>query len=314
MTPVLDARFSAGYNGRPAALRDLELRIEPGEIVGLVGESGSGKSTAALAIMRLLEFRNGWTQGQIHLDGEDLLKHSERDMRSIRGRLVSLVMQSPMSALNPSMSIGAHFRECSRAHREYPGDPPDFFDLLQWVNLPAEGAFLDRHPRQLSVGQAQRVLIAMAVLHRPPLLIADEPTSALDAVNQASALRLFADLARKLDMSVLFISHDLLSVASLCHRIAILEDGAIAETGTVHQIFTSPQRACTQRLLAAIPRPAVLAPYLPGAALTVREDDKPSLTQVNYDDRLSPWNQGEIISHSLSQDFSPRRLLDRAVH
>jgi ABC-type dipeptide/oligopeptide/nickel transport system ATPase component len=126
-------------------------------------------------------------------------------------------------------------------------------DLLESVSLPPDPAFLRKFPRQLSVGLAQRVLIAMAILHRPPLLLADEPTSALDVITQSEILQLFATLSRDLDMGVLFISHDLLSVATLCHRVAILHQGEIVECAPTDQIFHSPRHAYTQKLIAALP-------------------------------------------------------------
>ena len=133
------------------------------------------------------------------------------------------------------------------------------------MNLPAEQSFLDRYPRQISVGQAQRILIAMAILHRPSLLIADEPTSALDAVTQAEILKLLSGLSRRLAMSILYISHDLLSVASFCHRIVILREGRIVESGSPAAMFRNPRHAYTRTLLAAIPSPAFLHDNLSGA-------------------------------------------------
>jgi ABC-type glutathione transport system ATPase component len=250
---LLEARINAGYAGTADVLRALELSVEPGEIMGLVGESGSGKSTVALALMRLLQFRGGEARGEILFQGRDLMKLPEREMRGVRGREVAMILQSPLSALNPAMSIGDQIVEAWRAHRRNRGEAgPDLLELLEMVNLPRDGAFLKRYPRQISVGQAQRVLIAMAILHRPALLIADEPTSALDAVTQAEILKLLARLNRQLAMSVLYISHDLLSVASLCHRVAILERGRVIECGPTEDVFTRPIQAYTRRLLEAV--------------------------------------------------------------
>jgi ABC-type dipeptide/oligopeptide/nickel transport system ATPase component len=252
---LLEARISAGYKGNPEVLRDFELCVEPGEIVGLVGESGSGKSTVALALMRLLEFRGGAARGELHFRNRNLMTLSEREMRAVRGREIAMVLQSPLSALNPAMRIGGQLRESWRAHCAGGSQAgPDLLQLLETVNLPRDPAFLDRYPRQISVGQAQRVLIAMAILHRPALLIADEPTSALDAVTQAEILKLLAGLNRRLGMSILYISHDLLSVASFCQRIAILQHGNIVESGPPEALFTQPRHPYTKNLLAAIPR------------------------------------------------------------
>jgi ABC-type dipeptide/oligopeptide/nickel transport system ATPase component len=252
---LLEARISAGYQGNPEVLRDCALSIEPGEIVGLVGESGSGKSTVALALMRLLEFRGGAMRGALHFRGRDLMTLPERTMRTVRGREIALVLQSPLAALNPALRIGTQILESWRVHRVNASRAgPDLLELLEMVNLPRDARFLDRYPRQISVGQAQRILIAMAIVHRPALLIADEPTSALDAVTQAEILKLLAGLNRRLGMSVLYISHDLLSVASFCHRIAILERGSIVESGPAEQVFTQPRHSYTRTLLAAIPQ------------------------------------------------------------
>jgi ABC-type dipeptide/oligopeptide/nickel transport system ATPase component len=158
------------------------------------------------------------------------------------------------------MRIGSQLRESWRVHRSRAtrDESPDLAELMEMVNLPSGGAFLERYPRQLSVGQAQRVLIAMALVHRPSLLIADEPTSALDAVIQSEILKLLSELNRQLGMSILYISHDLLAVGSLCHRIAILQQGRIVESNSSEEIFRNPQHFYTQTLLAAIPRPSFL--------------------------------------------------------
>jgi ABC-type dipeptide/oligopeptide/nickel transport system ATPase component len=271
-SPLLSARLSVDYAGRPGVLNGLELEIQPGEIVGLVGESGSGKSTLALALLRLLQFRGGSARGVIEFGGRNLIDCPERQMRAVRGRQIGLVLQSPLSALNPAMRIGSQILESWRAHRE---GSPDLPEVLRGVNLPGDRSFLERYPSQISVGQAQRVLIAMAILHRPALLIADEPTSALDVVTQAEILKLLARLNREMGMAVLFISHDLLSVASFCHRVAILQEGRIVETNQVAEIFRAPRHSYTRALLRAIPRvgnvfsPDSLSPERRGAGQVV---------------------------------------------
>jgi ABC-type dipeptide/oligopeptide/nickel transport system ATPase component len=259
-SPLLSARFSADYPNRPDVLKGLELEIDTGEIVGLVGESGSGKSTLALALLRLLEFRGGQARGELRFRDRNLLDLSQRQMRAVRGRLIGLVLQSPLSALNPAMRIGRQMLESWRAHRD---GNPDLLEALDAVNLPPENSFLERYPSELSVGQAQRVLIAMAILHRPALLIADEPTSALDAVTQSEILNLLSRLNRQMGMAVLYISHDLLSVASFCHRIAILRHGQIVETNSSEEIFSHPRHPYTQALLGAIPKLPTLLSRLP---------------------------------------------------
>ena len=256
MTPLLKTRISVDYPNKPGVLRDVELEIGEGEILGLVGESGSGKSTIALALLRLLEHKGGSIYGEIVFDGRDLMQLKPREMRQIRGREIALVLQSPLASLNPALKIGTQLAEAWRAHNSGGGHKwkDRALELFDLVSLPAEEGFLDRYARQLSVGQAQRVLIAMAILHRPALLIADEPTSALDSITQAEILQLFAGLSRTLEMGVLYVSHDLLAVASLCHRVAILYGGAIVETDTTERIFRSPSHPYTRRLIQALPK------------------------------------------------------------
>jgi ABC-type dipeptide/oligopeptide/nickel transport system ATPase component len=257
MTQLLEARISVDYPNKPGALSDVQLEIGEGEILGLVGESGSGKSTIALAVLRLLEHKGAKISGELRFDGRDLLALRSREMRQIRGRDIALVLQSPLASLNPALRIGTQMAEAWRAHSSGPGAKQwknRALQLFERVNLPAEESFLDRYPRQLSVGQAQRVLIAMAVLHKPRLLIADEPTSALDAVTQSEILDLFRSLNRELNMAMLFVSHDLLAVASICSRIAILQRGRIVESGPTEQMFRDPRTQDTRALLEAVLR------------------------------------------------------------
>jgi len=258
MTSLLHARLSVDYPNKPGVLRDVEIEVGEGEILGLVGESGSGKSTIALALLRLLEHKGASITGEILFAGRDLLRLRSSEMRQIRGRDIALVLQSPLASLNPALRIGTQMAEAWRAHQSGPEAKRVWKDraleLFERVSLTAEESFLERYPRQLSVGQAQRVLIAMAVLHRPRLLIADEPTSALDAITQREILDLFRSLNRELNMAMLFVSHDLLAVASLCSRIAILQRGQIVESGATEQMFRDPRTADTRALLEAVLR------------------------------------------------------------
>jgi ABC-type dipeptide/oligopeptide/nickel transport system ATPase component len=185
------------------------------------------------------------------------MQASEREMRDVRGRKIGLVLQNPLSSLNPAMTIHDQLFEAWRAHRRgYSArySHPEMLDLLQLVSLPDAAPLLKRYPGQLSIGQAQRVLIAMAILHRPALLIADEPTSALDAITQSEVLRLFSRLSRQLRMGVLYISHDLPSVASICSRVAILRQGEVVEFDSAGKIFLNPRHPYTSALVQAIPR------------------------------------------------------------
>jgi ABC-type dipeptide/oligopeptide/nickel transport system ATPase component len=259
---LLETRLSVDYPNKPGVLDDVQLKVSEGEMVGLVGESGSGKSTIALALMRLLEHKGAAIHGEILFNGRDLLELRANQMRQIRGREIALVLQSPLASLNPALRIGTQMAEAWRAHVSGAASKQwkdQALELFERVSLPAEESFLSRYPRQLSVGQAQRVLIAMAVLHKPRLLIADEPTSALDAVTQSEILDLFRRLNREMNMAMLFISHDLLAVASLCSRIAILQRGQIIESGPTGQMFRDPRTADTRALLEAVLRNSAAA-------------------------------------------------------
>jgi ABC-type glutathione transport system ATPase component len=253
---LLSARLSVRYGNKQPVLRDVEIAIQPGEVLGLVGQSGSGKSTLAMAILGLLDKKHSRAEGSINFQKADLLKLSERELRGLRGRAISLVLQSPLASLNPALKIKTQLREAWRAHAS--GTAADCANAirtsLESVSLPSHDEFQRKYPSQMSVGQAQRVLIAMAIMHRPALLIADEATSALDVITQAEILALFRELNRSTGMAILYISHDLASVAGICDRIAILHHGAIVECGTTAQIFSHPGHEYTQQLMAALPR------------------------------------------------------------
>src|SRR5882762_10439313 len=261
---LLSAHLSVRYAEKPV-LRGVQLEVRCGEVMGLVGQSGSGKSTLAMAILGLLEKKRARVDGTLRFQDCDLLQLSERELRALRGRAIALVLQSPLSSLNPALKIRTQLKEAWRAHAS--GTAADCATAIRAcmasVSLPVDDDFLRKYPSQMSVGQAQRVLIAMAVMHRPALLIADEATSALDVITQSEILALFAQLNREIGMAILYISHDLPSVAGICHRIAILHEGEIVECGTREQIFASPQHEYTRRLMTALPQ----MPLSGGAAL-----------------------------------------------
>lgn len=261
---LLSANLTVRYAGKPPVLRDVQFEIARGEVLGLVGQSGSGKSTLAMVILGLLEKKRAQAEGTIRFQDSDLLQLPESDLRALRGRAIALVLQSPLSSLNPALKIRTQLKEAWRAHAL--GTRAECANAikaaLQSVSLPADDDFLRKYPSQMSVGQAQRVLIAMAVMHRPALLIADEATSALDVITQSEILALFRELNRSTGMAILYISHDLASVAGICDRIAILHQGEVVECGTTEQIFSHPQHEYTQRLMAALPRIGPANPQL----------------------------------------------------
>src|ERR1700684_122389 len=259
---LLSAHLSVSYGGK-AVLRDVEFEIRRGEVLGLVGQSGSGKSTLAMAILGLLDAKRARVEGTINFQGTNLLQLRERELRERRGRVLALVLQSPLSSLNPALKIRTQLKEAWRAHASGPGADCDraIRAALESVSLPSSNEFLSKYPSQMSVGQAQRVLIAMAVTHRPALLMADEATSALDVITQSEILALFRELNRSTGMAILYISHDLASVAGICDRIAILHAGQVVECNATAAIFANPQHEYTKRLMAAMPQmPRPIAP------------------------------------------------------
>jgi peptide/nickel transport system ATP-binding protein len=255
-SPLVAAAIDLDYPNKPGALRGVRFDIGRGEMLGLIGESGSGKSSVAMCIMRLLRARGCRLGGSIRFEGRELLDLSEREMRGIRGREIGLVLQSPLASLNPVLRLRTQMAEAWKAHRSTSREEmrAEIARAFKLVQLPDDEALLQRYPRQLSVGLAQRVLIAMAILHRPKLIIADEPTSALDVITAAGILKLFGQLNRDLGTALLFISHDLPSVATLCHRVAIMKNGELVETAETSRIFGNPAHEYTRALVAALPR------------------------------------------------------------
>jgi ABC-type glutathione transport system ATPase component len=250
---VLEFRLSAHY-GSTTVLHDVAGRIGAGEIVALVGLSGSGKSTLALALLRLLGYRGGRVTGSIRLAGRELAGLSGSEMRRIRGRQIGYVPQSPAAALNDRLRVKTLLAETWKAHATATAANGFYARLLKSVRLPDDPEFMERRAGELSTGQGQRLLIALAIMHDPALLIADEPTSALDAITQAGILRLFEELNRDRGTAILFISHDLLSVAAISGRVDILHEGRIVESGPPDEIFRRPRHTFTRELVGAMPR------------------------------------------------------------
>lgn len=261
---LLSTQLTIAYKDKPPIVQGLRLDLDHGQILGLVGHSGCGKSSLALAILGLLGMKGGVASGSILWNGRELLGMKEIEWRKLRGKEISFVPQSAMSSLNPALRIGTQLAEAWKLHEKGSRQQcqESILRSLENVSLPATEEFLRRYPSEISVGQAQRVLIAMAILHRPSLLIADEPTSALDAITQSEILSLFSNLNRKLAMSILFISHDLLFASSLCHRIAIVNEGQVVECNTPYNVFFHAANPFTRRLVASLPTPPI-APVQP---------------------------------------------------
>lgn len=240
-----------------AAVKGLTFHINPGEVVALVGESGSGKSVSSMSVLRLLkEPPATYPTGTIRFKGEDVLRMSPKRLRTLRGGEVGIVFQEPMSALNPTWTVGAQVAEPLELHTKLDAVArrARVIELFTLVGIPNPASRYAAYPHELSGGLRQRVCIAMALACGPQLLIADEPTTALDVTIQAQILELLKRLQRELGMAVLFITHDLGVVAELADRVVVMRHGVQVESGKVSEIFANPQHPYTKALLACRPR------------------------------------------------------------
>jgi ABC-type dipeptide/oligopeptide/nickel transport system ATPase component len=245
----------AGSSSTVTAVDDISFQLAAGETLGLVGESGSGKSVTAFSILRLLQPPGRITGGRIVFQGRDLLALSEREMRDVRGARISLIFQEPMTALNPVMRVGDQIAEALTVHglEGRAGARLRAIELLDAVQIPDAARRVRDYPHQLSGGMRQRVMIAIALACRPPLIIADEPTTALDVTIQAQVLDLLRALKSKHDIALLLITHDFGVIAEMADRVAVMLEGKIVEQGPVRTILRAPGHEYTRRLLAAVP-------------------------------------------------------------
>mgnify|MGYP000400715417 FL=1 len=233
----------------------LDLRIEKGEVLAIVGESGSGKSVTMMALMGLIDAPGIVTADSLQFDGTDMLRLKGRQRRHIVGKDLSMVFQDPMTALNPSFTVGFQIEEVLRQHLGLKGQAARerALQLLDRVEIPAAASRLNAYPHQLSGGMSQRVAIAMAIAAEPKLLIADEPTTALDVTIQAQIMELLVSLQREQNMGLVLITHDLAVVAETAQRVCVMYAGQAVEIGHVPQLFNAPAHPYTEALLKAIP-------------------------------------------------------------
>ncbi len=241
--------------GRKPVLKDIGFELASGETLCLAGESGSGKSVTSLSIMGLLPKASlRVASGSIMLGERDLLKLSDRAMRSVRGGDIAMVFQEPMTSLNPVMSIGAQLMEAIREHQGSENAEATALQMLDAVQITDPAKRLKQYPHELSGGMRQRVMIAMALSCRPKVLIADEPTTALDVTVQAQILKLMRELKSEFGTSIILITHDMGVVAEMADRVIIMQNGGIVEEGPAIGIFRAPRQTYTQQLLSAVPR------------------------------------------------------------
>lgn len=261
VTPVLDIRnLSISFftrQGEIPAVMDFSCTVKPGEAMGLVGESGCGKSTVALGIMRDLGVNGSIVNGSVSFNGRDLATLSEPELRSIRGSEIAMIYQEPMASLNPAMKVGQQLIEVPIIHEQVSQSVARTraLQMLDAVRLPDPKRIMDAYPHQISGGQQQRIVIAMALLSNPALLLLDEPTTALDVTVEAGIVELVKDLGRDFGTSMLFISHNLGLVLETCDRVTVMYSGEAVETGSISDVFDHMRHPYTQSLFRSIPLP-----------------------------------------------------------
>ncbi|NRA89095.1 MAG: ABC transporter ATP-binding protein [Rhizobiales bacterium] len=288
LTTEVDTEF-----GVKTIIKNVSLSLFPQETLCVAGESGSGKSVTSLSVMGLLPPAARVTNGEVILDGQDLLTLNERQMQKIRGGDIAMIFQEPMTSLNPLMTIGSQLAEAITAHHSLFGSSAiqRAIDLMDAVRLSEGKMRLKQYPHELSGGMRQRIMIAMALVSNPKVLIADEPTTALDVTVQAQILALMNELKSDFGTSIILITHDMGVVAEMADRVAVMKDGEVIETNRVEQLFIAPEKQYTKTLLASVPmlgskkgQPVNLPnhqkpPVLSVKDLTVRFDIKGGLLQ-----------------------------------
>ena len=241
--------------GEVKAVRGISFDVNEGEVLGIVGESGSGKSVTSLSIMGLLQYPGRVVDGEILLNGEDILTYSKDQMRKVRGKEIAMIFQDHMTSLNPVYTIGNQVMEMILEHEKMTKREARAraIEMLKLVGIPAAEKRIDSYPHEFSGGMRQRVMIALALSCNPKLLIADEPTTALDVTIQAQILNLIKKLNRQFGMTTMLITHDLGVVATVCDKVAVMYGGLIMEYGTADEIFYHPRHPYTMGLLGSIP-------------------------------------------------------------
>ena len=266
---VLGLTISFGENKqKTSVVHDIDFSLYENEILAIVGESGSGKSVTSKAIMGLLQDKNTHIKGRINFEETSLLSLSSKEFAKLRGNDIAMIFQEPMSALNPSLTCGFQVAEILLHHKKVSASEvkKEVLQLFEKVKLPRPQDMYTSYPHQISGGQMQRVVIAMAIACKPKLLIADEPTTALDVTVQKEILQLLKDLQKQTGMSMLFISHDLALVCELADRVLVMYKGDIVEKGTVKEIFEAPKKPYTKALLGSRPKLDVRYKVLPTIA------------------------------------------------
>lgn len=245
------------YAGEVKAVRGVNFHVNKGEAVAIVGESGCGKSVTAQSLMKLIPTPPGeYKKGQILFNGQDIIKKTNKEMESIRGKEMGMIFQDPMTSLNPTMTIGNQIMEGLIKHQNMSkaAAKERAVELLNIVGIPQPDRRVNQYPHEFSGGMRQRGMIAISLACSPKLLIADEPTTALDVTIQAQILDLMKDLQKKMGTSIIMITHDLGVVAEMCDRVVVMYAGKVIEEGTIDEVFYNPQHPYTKGLLRSVPR------------------------------------------------------------
>ncbi len=299
--PLLSVTDLTVRFGENRVVEGLSFSVEPGRTLAVVGESGSGKSVTSLSVMRLADMMGArFETGSILFNGKDLLKLSQKDMRSVRGKEIAMIFQEPMTSLNPVFTIGDQICEVLLLHEKL-GKSAAMTEarrLLEMVRLPDAAALLNRYPHQLSGGMRQRVMIAMALACRPKLLIADEPTTALDVTIQAQILNIMRDLQKDLGMGMIFITHDMGVVAEMADDVVVMWKGKKVEEGPVREIFANPKHPYTKALLAAVPKLGSMTgqDFPKRMPLTVLDGSEPKIVGEERVQNTARYDQQPLLS------------------
>ena len=284
-----DVEIQFSLRGRTLkAIRKCSLDLYEGETLAIVGESGSGKSVFTKTFVGMLDANGKITNGSIMFNGEDLAKYNEKQWLKIRGKKISMVMQDPMTSLNPLKKIGKQIQESIELHQGLKGDAAKkaAIEMLGKVGIPDPARRYEQFPHEFSGGMRQRVVIAIAAACKPQVLICDEPTTALDVTIQAQILQLIRELQKEQGMSVIYITHDLGVVANVADRVAVMYAGQIVEYGTVEEIFYDAWHPYTWALLQALPQLGVKGEQLP----TI-DGTPPNLFNEIHGDAFAPRNK-----------------------
>ena len=295
-------------SGTVRALENVSLQLEKGETVGIVGESGSGKSVLAYAVLQILDPATRITSGSIHFGGLDVLRAGERDLQDVRGREIAMIFQNPRTALNPIRRVGAQIEDVLRTHTTTLREDlrKRAIRALAQVRIPDPERRYSAYPFELSGGQCQRMMIALALACSPQLLIADEPTTGLDVTTQAAILQLIGELARERRMATIFITHDLALASEFCDRIVVMHAGHVVEVAPSTVLFHRPRHPYTSRLVASTAGANATIDGLssiPGSLPDLRRSDLPTCRFLERCDRsTSACSAGPLPAVAVAPD------------